>query len=119
MNKNAETKTCRWCGVSLSPNHTGPCPECGKEGTITNLSLTLTAKFKESLNLETRREFYEEKTKIKWVIYALTFGSPVLGWVLTGLAGFIIGIILGFFSYLLGPAVIKVQEIEHYSSNPK
>ncbi|MBL7117764.1 MAG: hypothetical protein ISS94_03145 [Candidatus Syntrophoarchaeum sp.] len=114
MNKNMETKTCTWCGASLSPNHTGPCPECGKEGTLTNLKLTMTMKFKDALNSETRREFFEKNPKIKWVLYAVTFGPPILGLVLTGLVGLVIGFIFGFISYLLGPyAVIKVREIEH------
>ena len=39
------TVTCKWCGASLLPNHSGPCPECGKRGK--QISLTL----KEALGL--------------------------------------------------------------------
>ena len=121
MNKNTETKTCRSCGESVPVTHTGACPHCGKEeGWVHNLECQDILGFKDSLSGERRREFFEENPKIKWVIYAVTFGSPILGFVLTGLVGVFIGSILGVLSYLLGPyATIKVREIEHWSSNSR
>ena len=118
MNKDVKvTATCKWCGSSLSPTHTGPCPKCGKEGKKSTVKIKGTIGFKGSLNWESRREFCEANPKIKWLIIAITFGSPLLGFVLSGLVGFVIGLFFGFFSYWLGPlAVTKVREIERGSS---
>jgi len=109
--------TCKWCGATLSPTHTGPCPKCGKVGKKISLTLTETLTFKDSLNWESRREFFEGNPKIKWLIIAITIGSPFLGLVIVGLLGVVIGLVLGIVSYLLGPyAVTKVREIERGSA---
>jgi len=114
MSKKPKTKvTCKWCGVTLSPTHTGPCPKCGKLGKKISLTLTETIGFKDSLKWEKQREFFEQNPKIKWLIVAITIGSPFVGLVMAGLLGVVIGLVLGVLSYLLGPyAVVKVREIE-------
>ena len=53
------TATCKWCGTSLSPTHTGPCPKCGKEGKIIAVEIKETIRLKDSLNWERQREFFE------------------------------------------------------------
>ena len=112
-----ETATCKWCGTSLSPTHTGPCPKCGKEGKIIAVEINKTIEFKGSLNWERQREFFEKNPKIKWLIIAITLGYPILGSILSGLVGLITGLFLGLLSYLLGPlAVTKVREIERGNS---
>lgn len=109
--------TCKWCGATLSPTHTGPCPKCGKLGKKISLILTETLGLKDSIKWEKRREFFEENPKIKWLIIAITIGSPFLGLVLFGIVGVVIGLVLGGLSYLLGPyAVTKVREIERGSA---
>jgi len=111
------TATCRWCGASLSPSHIGPCPKCGKEGKKLVSKMEETMKIKDAFSWERRREFFEVNRKIKWLIIAITIGSPLVGFIVSGLVGFIIGLILSFISYLLGPfAVTKVREIERGSS---
>lgn len=118
MNEDAKvTATCKWCGASLSPTNTGPCPKCGKEGKKIAVEIKETIRLKASLNWERRREFFEANPKIKWLIIAITFGSPSLGLILSGLVGLVIGLSLGLLSYWLGPlAVTKVREIERGSS---
>ena len=111
------TATCKWCGTSLSPTHTGPCPKCGKEGKIIAVEIKETIRLKDSLNWERQREFFERNPKIKWLIIAIIFGSPLLGLILSGLVGFVTGFFLGLLSCLLGLlAVTKVREIERGSS---
>ena len=112
-----ETATCKWCGTSLSPTHTGPCPKCGKEGKIIAVEINKTIGFKGSLNWERQREFFEKNPKIMWLTIAITFGSSILGSILSGLVGFVTGFFLGLLSCLLGLlAVTKVREIERGSS---
>lgn len=112
MNTNTKgTTTCKWCGTSLLPSHIGPCPKCGKEGKNIVVEIDETVRLKDSLNLERRREFFEENPKIKWFIIAITLCSSLLGLVFSGLVGLVIGLFLGILSYRFGPlAVTKVRE---------
>ena len=112
-NKKQEIKvTCKWCGELLPLNHTGPCPKCGKKGCNILITHRKTIVIKDSVEWESRREFFEENPKIKWIIVAITIGSPFLGLFLRGLIGIIIGLVISIVSYILGPyAIIKVREI--------
>lgn len=112
MNTNTKVNAiCKWCGTYLSLSHTGPCPKCGKERKNIVVEIKDTVHLRDSLNLETRREFFEKNPKIKCLIIAIALASPILGLVFSGLPGFVIGLVLGLLSYLLGPcAVIKVRE---------
>ncbi|GAH25626.1 unnamed protein product [marine sediment metagenome] len=80
MNKDVKvTIICEWCGSNLSPTHTGPCPKCGKErkkGFVKNKEAIVVKDSLLNLNGESRREFCEANPKIKWLIIAITFGSP-------------------------------------------
>ena len=106
---------CKKCGWILSPTSVGHCPNCGNRGKVIIAEVTDTVKVKDSW--ESRREFFERNPKIMWLIIAITLSSPLLGLILSGLVGLIIGLFLGFLSYLLGPlAVTKVREIERGSS---
>ena len=103
---------CKWCGKLLSPTHTGPCPYCGQTGIKTEVIIRDSINLRDAINLEKRREFYEENRLIKWFLYLLNFGSPFLGYFVAGSVGFVIGLFISIISYLLGPyAVIKVREI--------
>ena len=109
---------CKWCGTPLPPNHSGPCPKCGKEGKMVFLTLKESVTLKESLKWKAQKEFFEENPKIKWILTMITLASPLIGLVLSGVAGIIVGIGLGILSLLLGPyAIIKVREIREGTSN--
>jgi len=114
MNTNTKVAaTCKWCDTSLSPSHTGICPKCGKEGKNIVAEINETVVLSNSLNWKRQREFFEENPKIKWLIITIALVSPILGLVFSGISGFVIGLVLGLLSYLLGPrAVTKVREIE-------
>ena len=118
MNKGVKvTVTCKWCGSSLSLTHTGPCPKCGKEGKKGTVKIKEIIGVKDSLNWESRREFYEENPKIKWLSFVIALGSPCLGFILSGLVGVLVGLFFGLLSLWYGPlAVTKVREIKRGSS---
>ena len=112
------TAVCKWCGTSLPLNHRGPCPKCGKEGKVILLTLKESVTLKESLRWRIQKEFFEENPKIKWILTTITLASPLIGLVLSGVAGIIVGIGLGILSLLLGPyAIIKVREIREGTLN--
>lgn len=109
MNEDTKTTaTCKWCGTSLSPVHTGTCPKCGKEGK------KIVCKIKEpdiklSLDFKGRLEFYKKNPKILCLNIAIIIIASLLGWVVSGLAGVVIGIIIGIVSLcLLPPFVTKI-----------
>lgn len=114
MNEDSEiTKTCEWCGASLSPTHTGPCPKCGKKEKKMVLVSNETIQPKESVSRT--REFYKKNKKILGLVIVITVASLSIGWFLSGLLGLGIGIILAVLSFIVPPRVTKVREIERGS----
>jgi len=102
---------CIHCGHVLSPQHSGPCPECGKEGKKIDIMINETLLVKDSLSWETRREYYEKHKGALGIVIAITVLSPFLGLVLAGPIGVALGLALGVLAYFLGPkAVTKVIE---------
>lgn len=76
---------------------------------ITGMNATLTRTF--------RREFFKKNPKIKWVIWTITIGAPLLG-LLSGIVGVVCGVVLGVITNLLGPyAATKIIEIERHISS--
>jgi hypothetical protein len=103
---------CSACGAELSLTHQGPYPACGKDGRTLEVRVHDTVGVKDSLSLESRREFYKKNPVVILVVIAITLASSLLGLVLTGWPGIAIGLVLGSLSYYIGPfAVIKVREI--------
>jgi len=101
-----------WCGGPLDPNHNGVCPSCGKEGKNVRAEISETIELKSSLAYESRHEFWK---KDKWrliLLILIVFGSPFLGFYLSGLPGVIVGLVFATLGYFLGPnAIVKVIEI--------
>ncbi len=107
---------CKWCGFTLDINHTDPCPKCGKVGKIREFEFFDTLQVKDSLSLTKLHEFYETNKTIRNTIIAITILSPVLGLLLSGVIGFLAGLLIGAISYFLSPsAITKVREIERWS----
>lgn len=112
-----DTKVVCKCGEVLPPDFTGPCPKCGNPAKYKSKTLIGHLGIEDSLNWEKRREFYEKNTAIYWLIIAITIGSPIIGFFVTGLIGVFVGLVFGIVSYFLGPyAVTKVREIHRGSS---
>lgn len=109
-----ETVVCRWCNIDLSDDHKGPCPQCGKIGRKFAITFKENISIKDSFAWKSQREFFEENTKIKWIIITITTCTPFIGFFVLGTVGLILGSILSIITYYLGPhAITKVREIEH------
>ncbi len=108
---------CAACEKELPPNHSGPCPHCGKqEGKKLKRTVQEVGEISENLQYSTVREFYEENPTIKKVVLGIALGSPFVGFALSGPVGVAVGLGISVFSYMLGPrAVVKVREIRHGS----
>lgn len=103
---------CAHCGVDVPVEHSGPCPSCGKEGKLVKLTLQDSITVHSSLSWETRKEYYQKHKGALSVVVAIAILSPFLGLVLAGLCGVVVGLVLSFLSYFLGPkAITKVIEI--------
>jgi hypothetical protein len=103
--------TCKNCGQDLPVEHVGCCPSCGKEGKIIKMTIHESLGIKESLNWETRKEYYLKHKGTLRTVIAIAVISPFLGLILVGPVGVIVGLVLGGISYLLGPrALTKVIE---------
>lgn len=103
---------CKWCETPLSPAHTGPCPNCGKTGKKSEVSVSEIITLRSSYSLETRGEFFEENPLIRWFLLILDFVFPLFGYFLGGYIGVIIGLFISIISELLSPyAIVKVREI--------
>jgi len=116
----ASKTTCRWCDEPLSPDHTGPCPKCGKTGK--NITIALRpAKLniighKVTTITERRREIIEKNPKIKWINIIVSMASLFLGGIFPPPFNIIIGLAAFFITYSLGPFVIKTITIERDKS---
>jgi hypothetical protein len=98
--------------MELSPEHTGTCPSCGKEGKNLSLALRDTIHLTSSLTWETRKEYYQNHRRVLGAVITITVLSPFLGLVLVGPLGVVVGLALGGLAYYLGPkAITKVIEI--------
>jgi uncharacterized OB-fold protein len=112
MTKPTVTTRCSVCGNPLPPNHAGPCPICGKKGKVHYVTLKATEKVVASISWKSTHEFYEKNPTAYWIVVFLTIVSPVIGYFVIGLAGIVVGVILGVLSYYIGQkAVTKVREI--------
>lgn len=109
--------TCQNCGAELSPDHSGPCPECGKTGRHKVAVVSEGINIKESLIWERRREYIKKNPIIILLSIVIILGAPIIGFFLSGLIGVIIGIVLGFGVSILGLfAIMKIKEIHHGGS---
>ena len=132
--------TCSACGRPLAPDHTGPCPHCGKTGKTYSVGMAGEVDFAGSVTPRKTvhvgiagdvdfagkvtwkkiREYWEEDRpkKIAWAVtVALLLG--VLGAVagvllrLGLLASILLAVALALLGVVLSPVVYKVREIEH------
>ena len=116
----ASKTTCRWCHEPLPPDHTGPCPKCGKTGknvTLQPRSVVLKATVgKARMIRERRQEIIEKNPKIKWINIIVSMASLFLGGIFPPPFNIIIGLAAFFITYSLGPFVIKTITIERDKS---
>lgn len=112
MDEVTQSTTCAHCGESISPQHTGPCPSCGKEGKNISVNIKESIQVRFSLKWETRKEYYQKHKGAAGAVISITVLSPLVGLFLAGPVGVFIGLALGGVSYYLGPkAATKIIEI--------
>ena len=117
MSEESRKRTCRYCGIELSENHNGPCPDCGKTGRHISISVKETMNVRSSSSWEKRREFIKTNPMWNLIIIVISLAAPFLGLVISGWIGVIVGFLIGALLYILGPrALIKIREIERGKS---
>lgn len=100
---------CSHCSVELASDHSGPCPECGKEGKMIYLNLNENVKATDSLLLELSKTYFEKHPVLFPIVTIATIGSPFIGLFLAGWLGVFVGLAISIVCFVLGSkAVIKV-----------
>ena len=113
---------CKHCKKPLPPDHKGPCPYCGRNVKIVNLhaksathrrhvtgKLSATGK----LTLRRTREYYKNKPKALLLNISIGLIITVIGFSIGGLAGCIVGGVLGVILTIFAPSRReKIREIE-------
>ena len=106
------TARCKHCGRFLPETHTGPCPNCGKTGKITTVTIQDRIQISDSVHYTSIKEYYEKNTLMFIIVIGITIFSSFLGLFLGGVLGVFAGLLLGAVSFFLGPkAETKVREI--------
>lgn len=120
MDDSLVSAKCASCSAPLQPTHTGPCPRCGAVGKRIAGQVTERLTVSENLRWTNRREFFDKNPTAFYTALAMTFGAPLLGFVLSGVVGVAVGLGLAVIAWVLGPhAVTKVREITHGGGFPK
>jgi len=71
----------------------------------------------DSLEIQKTHEFYKKNKTLFLIVLILSFGTPILGYFVTGIYGVIFGLVIGALTYFLSPyAVIKIREITKYQA---
>lgn len=91
MGEVTQLATCAHCGESISQQHTGPCPACGKEGKNICVNINESIQVHSSLKWETRKEYYQKHKGAAGTVIAITVLSPFIGLFLAGPVGVVIG----------------------------
>ncbi len=95
---------CKHCGFELPVEHVGPCPNCGRRGKIVHKYLSGSVSSTGTLSLTRIREYYEQNPKALWFFVSFTVASIALGFLLGGIPGVIIGVVLDVIAYFVTPA---------------
>jgi len=114
MNQNIVNKTCcKNCGAIRKNGDVGLCPECGKTGRVIYASIEgKMGPISGALGWKHTKEYYEQNRSLQIIVWAITIISPLVGLFLAGIAGVILGFILGISSYFFGvKAITKIREI--------
>lgn len=103
---------CRNCKAALPAGHHGPCPNCGDQLTFTAGGAHSERFFKESLESNTRRGFYEGHKSIAILMIVIIFTFPIIGVFVRGVSGLLLGVVTSVLSYYLLPyAALTVRRI--------
>ena len=103
---------CSNCDYPLEPSHQGPCPRCGEIGKTVEVHVSEEVHLSSSLSWEKRAEFLQHRRLLSVTLWTITLGSPLLGFIVEGMPGVVVGLVIGVITQAIGPlAVTKVREI--------
>ena len=106
---------CRHCGTELPPSHTGPCPKCGKSGKDCKVSAIVAIGLAVSYSAQKVHKYTKKHPWFFSISIVLTIISPILGYLLVGLVGLLIGIILAILNWWLTPhareAIVEITRL--------
>ena len=107
-----ERVTCSHCGITLTNEHSGPCPSCEKEGRNIRITPAPGVLIISSSAVTLIHEYYKKNKPIWFLSILVAVLSPFVGYFIAGPIGIVIALILGGISYLITPhAIIKIREI--------
>ena len=114
---------CKWCNNSLSTNHKGPCPKCGKEGKniiIEPDPLKIKFILSPDITLEKIKNFYKENLKMLICNIIVTIILAILGLFFRGLPGFALSVFLGLLFIIFMPSWrIKIEQKDSHTYHTK
>jgi hypothetical protein len=103
---------CRHCKAELPPDHTGPCPKCGKSGKDCKATVTLSIGLVVSVSAQKIHKYKKKHPRFIAISIAVTIISLVVGYLFGGLVGLLIGIIVAVLNWWLTPhAMETITEI--------
>jgi hypothetical protein len=101
MSTEARSMSCGDCGEPLLPGQTAPCHKCGSMKRAWSLLLATETKPVASLDLTAEQHGREWNWIALGFMVAFTLGSGLVGLWVSGLAGVVIGLILGVLGSLI------------------
>ena len=100
---------CRHCKAELPPDHTGPCPRCGKRGKDCKATVTVSIGLVVSVSAQKIRKYKKKHPRFIAISIAVTITSLVVGYLFGGLVGLLIGIIVAMLNLWLTPHAIETR----------
>lgn len=112
------TAKCRHCGHPLDPKHTGPCPNCGKFGKDVSVVIQETINISESVSVThtKAKEFIKKHPKWTALSIGLFIITGPISYLIEGVPGLVISIILGGIGYAIGPlSYYRIKETDRHT----
>lgn len=94
---------CRHCKAELPPDHTVPCPKCGKSGKDCKVSAIAAIGLAVSYSAKKTHEYTKKHPLFIAISILITIAALIVGYLLGGLVGLLIGIILAILNWWLAP----------------
>ncbi len=84
-----------------------------------HLEFNETINLSDSLEIQKTHEFYKKNRIVFYLVLLISFGSPFLGYYITGAWGVAVGFLISLITYFLSPyAALKVKEITKIQLKP-